>query len=483
MAFSPSNKSTKKQEPELREVSASLSDKRREKLLSIKKREEMKDVLVKKFKERVMVGTSTSSAKKTPSNELVIEKNVDDFLEQAAITENNLKRLEKKIIKETGAEEIFDEVSNYSVPIETEKIADAVQSKRIASWSDLDEYAVYLYKKDAIQHKQRIKDAQRNMHTQLDEQVAASMGKMDWIKDEDKKFFEASIQELEDWKLAEADKILEIKKKNIVEKNMRDEQLFEEKKLKAEEKERKLLEEKLAVSRIQKEIVEEKEKIERKKIEDRQAMLKVFKENQENKAKKEEERKAQVAHDIKVMKDYNKLMDKQAKEREAEKQARVDRQKALMDKMQATVGAQAAAKGAEDEIRAAKQKEEADIRTLELEVNKQRKLKQMREENRDYLLKQMQAKADKKTQALELKKMQAQILVEDTKQYEEVEKKKQEDKKLRSYEAKLELQQQIQMKQAEIKNVEMSVAESQINRDLLELVSETLAKRDAEAAA
>lgn len=228
--------------------------------------------------------------------------------------------------------------------------------------------------------------------------------------------------------------------------------------------------------------MEEKEKIERKKIEDRQAMLKVFKENQENKAKKEEERKVQVAHDIKVMKDYNKLMDKQAKEREAEKQARVDRQKKLMDKMQATVGAQAAAKGAEDEIRAAKQKEEADIRTLELEVNKQRKLKQMREENRDYLLKQMQAKADKKTQALELKKMQAQILVEDTKQYEEVEKKKQEDKKLRSYEAKLELQQQIQMKQAEIKNVEMSVAESQINRDLLQLVSETLAKRDAEAA-
>merc|ERR1712164_57190 len=101
------------------------------------------------------------------------------------------------------------------------------------------------------------------------------------------------------------------------------------------------------------------------------------------------------------MKDYNKVLDRQAKEREAEKQARVDRQKKLMDKMQATVFAQAATKGAEDEIRAAKQKEEADIRTLELEVNKQRKLKQMREENRDYLLKQMQAKADKKTQALE----------------------------------------------------------------------------------
>lgn len=228
MAFSPSNNSARKQEPELREVSASLSEKRREKLLSIKKREEMKDVLVKKFKERVGVSAvATSGTKK----DTVIEKNVDDFLEQAAITENNLKRLEKKIIKETGAEEIFEEVSNYSAPIVTDKSTAAnTNSKKMASWSDLDEYAVYLYKKDAVQHKQRIIDAQANMHKQLDEQVASGMGKMDWIKEEDKKFFEASIQELEDWKLAEADKILEIKKKNIVEKNMRDEQLTEEKK-------------------------------------------------------------------------------------------------------------------------------------------------------------------------------------------------------------------------------------------------------------
>ena len=49
------------------------------------------------------------------------------------------------------------------------------------------------------------------------------------------RFYEASIQELEEWKVAEAAKILEIKKKNIIEKNMRDEQLADEKKIKKEE--------------------------------------------------------------------------------------------------------------------------------------------------------------------------------------------------------------------------------------------------------
>ncbi len=43
----------KQTETELQEVSGTLTEKRREKLLALKKREEMKDVLIKKFKERV----------------------------------------------------------------------------------------------------------------------------------------------------------------------------------------------------------------------------------------------------------------------------------------------------------------------------------------------------------------------------------------------------------------------------------------------
>ena len=43
------------------------------------------------------------------------------------------------------------------------------------------------------------------------------------------------MQELENWKKAEEEKVIEIKRKAIVEKNMRDEQLAEEKKAREEE--------------------------------------------------------------------------------------------------------------------------------------------------------------------------------------------------------------------------------------------------------
>ena len=106
------------------------------------------------------------------------------------------------------------------------------------------------------------------------------------------------------------------------------------------------------------------------------------------------------------MKEYNKVLDAQEKLRQEEKERRVARQKQLMEKMKETVLAQQEAKGQEDEIRAARQKEEADLRALEIAVNKQEKLEAMRSETRDYLLKQMQDKTDKRQQALELKKLQ-----------------------------------------------------------------------------
>ena len=161
---------------------------------------------------------------------------------------------------------------------------------------------------------------------------------------------------------------------------------------------------------------------------------------------------------------------------------------------------------------------------------KKAKLEALRHKNRDYLLSQMQDKADKKVQALELKtlqvgvwslgsrlraihirtpdadpqtpgpktkthckpisesiqikrppkpELQAGILDADTKEYEKAEKEKVEQKKYRYYQHKLELQQQIQDKQAQEKNIEMSSAEASLNKDLLELVSKALTERDA----
>merc|ERR1719253_1840412 len=84
--------------------------------------------------------------------------------------------------------------------------------------------------------------------------------------------------------------------------------------------------------------------------------------------------------------------------------------------------AQQGNKAAEDARRAAKQKEEADARAIEMERNKEAKLRQMRLETQDFLFAQMEEKEGRKGQAYELKRLQAHILDADTKEYTEMEK-------------------------------------------------------------
>lgn len=155
----------------------------------------------------------------------------------------------------------------------------------------------------------------------------------------------------------------------------------------------------------------------------------------------------------------------------------MEKQKKLLEKMKQTVMAQAEAKGQEDEIRAAKQKEEADLRALEASLLKQKKLEELRHSNRDYILKQMQSKTERKQQALELKKLQANVLTDDTAAYDAAEKKKVEARKLKNFEHQKELQAQIREKESRVKNVEMSSAEESINKSLLEFVHKALEEK------
>merc|ERR1711904_264735 len=122
-----------------------------------------------------------------------------------------------------------------------------------------------------------------------------------------------------------------------------------------------------------------------------------------------------------------------------ELQARMDKQKTLMEKMKENVQKQ----GDEDARRAAKQKEEADARAIEMERNKEEKLKQMRHETQSFLFKQMAEKDEKKEQALELKRLQASILEADTQEYMHMEKQKSQDRRTRNIEHRVELEQQI----------------------------------------
>merc|ERR1712054_156655 len=113
------------------------------------------------------------------------------------------------------------------------------------------------------------------------------------------------------------------------------------------------------------------------------------------------------AQDLKAARDYNNLLDKQDEERAEELANRMERQKQLMDKMKESVAAASQQASDNDATRAAAQQEEMDRHYYEAEKAKQRRLKQMRYENKEYLFKQMDEKHSRKDDDKELGAIQA----------------------------------------------------------------------------
>merc|ERR1719443_2372732 len=106
----------------------------------------------------------------------------------------------------------------------------------------------------------------------------------------------------------------------------------------------------------------------------------------------------------------------------------MEKQKKLMEKMQENISLVQRVKN-DDEMRCKKQAEEADRSAYEAEVNKQARLKQMRQETQAFLFKQMAEKDDRKRQTAELKTLQAAILDMDSQEYTSIEEQKKIEKK------------------------------------------------------
>merc|ERR1712014_165784 len=178
---------------------------------------------------------------------------------------------------------------------------------------------------------------------------------------------------------------------------------------------------------------------------------------------------------------YNRILDEQEEQRAEELAARMARQKELMEKLQANVSAQAKDAGNNDAKRANLQQAEMDRHYFEAEKTKMQRLKQMRLENQAYLLRQMGEKDGRKEDERTLANIQAQILEKDTEEYNEIERQKAIERRIRNFEHRQELERQISVRAGQ-RAPEMSQAEMDLNRPLLNLVHRTLNERDNAAA-
>merc|ERR1719263_1077608 len=261
------------------------------------------------------------------------------------------------------------------------------------------------------------------------------------------------------------------------EKADRDEQLAFERKLKDEELSKKKAEESNLVEKIVTEMEMEQRKYERKKAQQKAAMRKVFEENAEDQRKREQQRQEQMAAEAEAMREYNRILDEQEEQRAEELAARMARQKNLMEKLQANVAAQAKDAGDNDAQRANAQQAEMDRHYFEAEKTKQGRLKQMRLENQAYLLRQMGEKDGRKEEDRTLANIQASILEADTGEYNEIERQKAVDRRIRNFDHRQELEKQISCRAGQ-RAPEMSEAEIAMNKPLLQLVHRTLQSRD-----
>lgn len=469
-----------------------MSAARREKLVSLKQREDLKGALTEKFKNRFGSGAKIRGPDEMSVRSEVIQGEVENFANYAEVTEANLSRLERRIHKQALRRPDQDALSQSGVSAYStgsrlsrrSRSAASLAGQNIAgqgaqpwNWATLDEYAGYLHEQDAARQKQGVVALQRKLRQDLDMQVAERKAKLDEHTEEDRRYHNNLLTELERWKATEQARAEELKEKNVREKNDRDEQLAYERQLKEEASAKKRNEEASLVDKIVTEMEAEQIRFEKKKAQTKKAMRKVFEENEKDQQMRQEQKRQQQEADAHAMKEYNRILDEQEEQRAEELAQRMERQQALMDKLQANVATQAKAAGDNDAQRANAQAEESDRHYAEAERCKQERLKQLRLETQAYLFKQMAEKDSRKEGEKELQNIQAMILEKDTEEYNEIEREKLVSKKIRNYEHRKEIEGQI-LARSKQSVPEMSDSEVKMNRQLLNLVGKTLQTRD-----
>lgn len=458
-----------------------MSDNRRAKLMDLKRREDLKDALVEKFKGRFGKGSSLKDPDEMSVSSEVIRKEVDRFAKTAAVTEANLIRLERRLHGRAQKriaddnQSVISGVSNYSGMTRSRSAASIAGREVVGSKFELpasyDWTRSYLHEQDALRQQLGVKALQRKMRMDLDQQVAEKSKRKTDAVEEDRRYFENSLMEMERWKEQEQLRQDEKQQRIVKEKLDRDAQLEYERKLKDEELQKKKDEEASLVEKIVNEMELEQRRYEKKKEQTKRAMRKVFEENMEDQRRRNIAKKEATEKEAETMKEYNRLLDEQEGQRAMELAARMERQSELMKKLQENVDSVKKGAGDNDAQRAALQAEEQDRHYFEAESVKQNRLQQMRFENQAYLLKQMEEKEKY------LQQIQAAILERDAEEYNAVEKQKVIDRKLRNLEHRKDIERQMEYKSRQ-SVPEMSEAEIQLNRPLLELVERTLQTRD-----
>eukprot|EP00930_Biecheleria_cincta_P000539 TRINITY_DN10119_c0_g1_i1.p1 TRINITY_DN10119_c0_g1~~TRINITY_DN10119_c0_g1_i1.p1 ORF type:complete len:522 (-),score=156.53 TRINITY_DN10119_c0_g1_i1:102-1610(-) len=477
-------------------MNSKMSESRRAKLMDLKNREALKDMLTEKFIGRFGHGGTKGDDECSVASG-TIRREVEQFTSKAVTSEGNLIRLERRLkghARGHGNDEgsMVSGVSAYTGLTGLSRLShgsrsatsvagqSVVQGTRKNDWSTLDEYASYLNEQDVLRQKLGVQALQRKLRMDLDQQVKEKDKKKEADREEEARYYQNTLAEMERWKQQEQVRAEELQQKIKREQKDREEQLQYDRKVKEAQERKAKQEETALVGRIITEMEADQRRFHKSKEQTKKAMRKVFEENMDDRRKKLAEEQDAKDREAATMKEYNRILDEQEAQRAEEMAQRMERQATLMKKLQETTAGAKKSSGDNDAKRAAAQREESDRHYFEAEAVKKNRLKQMRLENQAYLFKQLEEKEARKADDQYLNNIQAEILVRDTNEYHAKEKQKAEDKRKRSVAHRKEIEQQMEQRAA-MYVPDMDKRELDLNKPLLSLVHRTLDARDANA--
>lgn len=477
-------------------VNPKMSESRRAKLMDLKNREALKDMLEEKFIGRFGHGGARGDDECSVASG-TIRREVEKFTSKAVTSEANLIRLENRLkghARGQGNDEgsMVSGVSAYTGLTGLSRLShgsrsatsvagqSVVQGTRKNDYSTLDEYASYLNEQDTLRQKLGVQALQRKFRMDLDQQVKDQTKKKDADREEDARYHQNQLAEIERWKQQEQVRSEESQQKIKRQQKDRDEQLQYDRKMKDTQERKAKQEEGALVGRIITEMEADQRRFHKNKEQTKKNMRKVFEENMDDRRKKLAEEQDAREREAEDTKEYNRILDEQEAQRAEEMAQRMERQATLMKKLQATTEGAKKSSGDNEGKRAAAQRDEQDRHYFEAEAVKKNRLQQMRLENQAYLFKQLEEKEGRKQDEQYLSNIQAQILERDANEFSVKEKQKFEATRKRNLAHRKEVEKQMEQRAASYVP-DMDKRELDLNKPLLSLVHRTLDVRDANA--
>ena len=466
-----------------------LSEERRARLLKLQEREELKGLLINKFKAKY-------------GGKANVEAEVENFIKNNTLTENNLRLLDERIKNQSqpaGAPEqpaqqvpkapsVKSDAKSVksgakSVPrsaprsfASDEMSVTSSQSKQSSAyvpaddenqWAEILSHDTLLYREEERARMQRETENKLKLQRELERQLLEQEEKKRKEREEDVMYEAAQRKNVETLEVKEQQKMEEHKQKVMQEKMLRDKQMQEEKRRKKDDERQQRDMDNRTVKRLQEELTAEQRSAEQRRKDEMAYLQKMMEENEANKRLQREQQQRERAMDIQSMEDYARMLDKQEEDRLNEIKAREQRQQQLMARMADTVLKEQHQRAREEDMLMLKQIEEREAIDRAEDERRRQRLREEQERTKEFLMRQMQERNERRDAEKRSLAEQADMWKQDSDEFfriEEEKKRRQKEYNLAQAEA---LKQQIQEKATKKRKVRMDPTELALNKQLL----------------